>query len=160
MVRGVEDDRESRMGPGREGDTPGEEPEGRPAQEHERRHDPMHHAGDEEEERIIGTAPSAPDIRKLHLMEPSEEAKAHRPSDVDAMGKDKRREVIGESYGPSRRSQLIFFAIVGIVIVVIIGGWSLAVAAFDKGPGDEDTLPAKAPWSQEDAPQEPSVRPQ
>jgi hypothetical protein len=150
MVRTVEEDRESTTGPG---------PEDRdPDEDRETHYEPGH--GREGEDRIIGTAPSAPDIRKLHLMEPSEKAKAHRPSDVDAMGKDKRREVIGESYGPSRRSQLIFFAIVGIVIVVIIGGWSLAVAAFDKGPGDEDTLPAKAPWSQEDAPQEPSVRPQ
>ena len=158
MVRGVEDERDNRFGERREDEGSGDEPETSDVDERSESHEPGH--GREGEDRIIGTAPSAPDIRKLHLMEPSEEAKAHKPSDVDAMGKDKRREVIGESYGPSRRSQLIFFAIVAVAVVVIIGGWSLAVSAFDTGPGDEDTLPQKAAWSKEDAPQEPAVRPQ
>lgn len=93
---------------------------------------------------VRGTAPSAADISKLELMEPSEEAKRHQPSTVDAMGQDKRREVVGHSYGPSKRSQIMFFVAVGAVLVVIIGGWLALVAAFDKPPTDfEDT----APWS-------------
>src|SRR5918994_3139152 len=94
--------------------------------------------------RIRGTAPSAADITKLELMEPSEEAKAHKPSDVDAMGQDKRRQVVGHSYGPSRRSQLLFFVIVGVIVVVVVGGGMAAVAAFDTIP---DKLPDEAPWS-------------
>jgi hypothetical protein len=77
-------------------------------------------------------------------MEPSEEAKAHKPSDVDAMGRDKRREVVGHSYGPSRRSQLMFFVAVGVVFFVLIGGWITLVGIFDQTP---DHFPDKAPWS-------------
>ena len=65
-----------------------------------------------------GTAPSSPDIEELEKFEASEEAKAHEPSDVDAMGQDKRRQVVGHSYGPSRKSQVIFFVVVAAVLVV------------------------------------------
>jgi hypothetical protein len=95
-----------------------------------------------------GTAPSAADIDKLEKFEASEEAKAHKPSDVDAMGQDKRRQVVGHSYGPSRRSQLLFFVIVGVIVVVIVGGGMAAVAAFDTIP---DELPDEAPWSKQAA---------
>ena len=94
--------------------------------------------------RIRGTAPSAADISKLELMEPSEEAKQHTPSDVDAMGQDKRRPVVGHSYGPSRRSQVIFFFAVATVLVVVVGGWLALVSAFDKPP---DSGSGNAPWS-------------
>src|SRR4029079_11869827 len=84
------------------------------------------------EDRVLGAAPSSPDIRKLQLLEPSDEAKAHEPSSVDAMGRDKRRPVVGHSYGPSARTQLMFFVAVGIVLVVVVGGWLSLVALFDK----------------------------
>ena len=45
--------------------------------------------------------PECGDIDELERFEPSEQAKRHKPSDVDAMGQDKRREVVGHSYGPS-----------------------------------------------------------
>jgi hypothetical protein len=77
-------------------------------------------------------------------MEPSEEAKQHEPSKVDAMGQDKRREVVGHSYGPSRRSQIMFFVAVGIVVVVVVGGWLSLVAVFDKAPTHFND---QAPWS-------------
>ena len=79
-------------------------------------------------------------------MEPSAEAKAHVPSDVDAMGSEKRRQVVGHSYGPSRRSQLMFFIAVGVTVVVVVGGWTLLVSIFDQTP---DHFPNKAPWSQQ-----------
>src|SRR5918999_813820 len=60
------------------------------------------------------------------------------------MGQEKRRQVVGHSYGPSRRSQMLFFGIVGAVAVVIIGGWFLLVAAFDQPP---ESYPDKAAWS-------------
>jgi cobalamin biosynthesis Mg chelatase CobN len=75
---------------------------------------------------------------------PLVEHESHQPSHEDAMGQDKRRQVVGHSYGPSRRSQVMFFGIVAVVLVVIIGGWTLAVAAFDTAP---ETYPDKAPWS-------------
>ena len=74
----------------------------------------------------------------------SEKAEAQQPSDVDAMGQDKRRQVVGHSYGPSKRSQVIFFATVAVVVVGVLGGWTLAVAAFDTAP---ESYPDKAPWS-------------
>jgi hypothetical protein len=93
---------------------------------------------------VRGTAPSAADIDKLEKFEPSEDAKRHKPSTVDAMGQDKRREVVGHSYGPSKRSQIMFFVAVGAVLVVIIGGWLALVSAFDNPPTEfEDS----APWS-------------
>jgi hypothetical protein len=91
-----------------------------------------------------GTAPSAADITKLEKFEASDEAKAHEPSAVDAMGEDKRRQVVGHSYGPSKRSQVLFFVLVAVVAVVIIGGWMAAVAAFDTTP---EEFPDRAPWT-------------
>ena len=91
-----------------------------------------------------GTAPSAADITELEKFEASDEAKAHEPSTVDAMGQDKRRQVVGQSYGPSRRSQIMFFVAVAAVAVVIVGGWLVLVGLFDKPPTHfKDT----APWS-------------
>jgi hypothetical protein len=91
-----------------------------------------------------GTAPSAADITKLDKFEASEEAKRHEPSDVDAMGQDKRRQVVGHSYGPSRRSQIMFFVAVATVAVVIVGGWLVLVGLFDKPPTH---FKDSAPWS-------------
>jgi hypothetical protein len=67
------------------------------------------------------------------------------PSDVDAMGRDKRRQVVGHSYGPSRKSQVIFFVAIAALLVIVIGGYALAIAAFDQPP---DSNPDEAPWSQ------------
>jgi hypothetical protein len=92
-----------------------------------------------------GTAPSSANLDKLERFEPSEEAKQHEPSDVDAMGQDKRRAVVGHSYGPTRRSQIIFFVLVGAVAVLLIGGSFAAIKAFDQ---PEDSYADKAPWAQ------------
>jgi len=103
-----------------------------------------------------GTAPSAADIRDLDKMEASDEAKAHEPSDVDAQGVDKRRQVIGHSYGPSKKTQLLFFVAVAAVAAVLIGGYVAAIAAFDQ---PEDTYADEAPWSRTDAQQIPALAP-
>jgi hypothetical protein len=91
-----------------------------------------------------GTAPSAANIEELEKFEASEEAKRHVPSDVDAMGQDKRRQVVGHSYGPSKRSQIMFFAAVATVAVVVVGGWLVLVGLFDKPPTH---FKDSAPWS-------------
>jgi hypothetical protein len=72
------------------------------------------------------------------------EAARHTPSGVDAMGQDKRRQVVGHSYGPSRRSQIMFFVAVGAVVVVIVGGWLALISLFDKPPIHFNDA---APWS-------------
>jgi hypothetical protein len=60
------------------------------------------------------------------------------------MGQDKRRQVVGHSYGPSKRSQIMFFLAVAGVIVVVVGGWLALVSAFDNPP---EQFSPKAPWS-------------
>lgn len=107
------------------------------------------------EARTRGTAPSSADIDKLEKFEASDEAKAHEPSDVDAMGQDKRRAVVGHSYGPSKKSQIAFFAIVGVLVVLLVGGSLAAVSAFDQ---PEDEYPDKAPWAQAGATDDSSPR--
>jgi hypothetical protein len=91
-----------------------------------------------------GTAPSAADIEQLDKFEPSEEAKRHEPSTVDAMGQDKRRQVVGHSYGPSKRSQIMFFIAVAAVAALVVGGWMALVSLFDKPPTH---FKDSAPWS-------------
>jgi hypothetical protein len=73
-------------------------------------------------------------------------------SDVDAMGQDKHRTVIGQRYGASRTKQLAYYgAFVAFVIAAYLG-LQLAVDHFDKAPAhDRD----QAPWSQKNAPDEP-----
>jgi hypothetical protein len=72
------------------------------------------------------------------------------------MGQDKRRQVVGHSYGPSRHSQIIFFVAVAAILVVVIGGYALAIAVFDQPP---DSYPDKSPWSAANAPQNPTRSP-
>jgi hypothetical protein len=60
------------------------------------------------------------------------------------MGQDKRRQVVGHSYGPSRRSQMMFFVAVAAVLVVVVGGWLALVNAFDNPP---ENFSQQAPWS-------------
>jgi hypothetical protein len=104
-----------------------------------------------------GTAPSAPDTRKLHLLTPSKAAQEHEPSTVDAMGKDKRREVIGHAYGPSRKSQLAVLGGFLAVVLILVFGLGAVARNADKTPKSN---PDVAPWSQPDAPQVPAVRPE
>ncbi len=76
----------------------------------------------------------------------------HRGSETDAMGRDKRREVIGERYGASRGRQLLYYGIfIAFLVAVYIGGQA-AVSNFDKAP-KHDTV--QAPWAQRGAPNEP-----
>jgi len=93
-----------------------------------------------------GKTPTAEHIEQLDKIEPSEEAKAHDPSPVDAMGQDKRRPIVGHTSGPSRRSQLLFFGSVVAIAVILIGGWLLAVATLDQPP---DSYPDRAVWSED-----------
>jgi hypothetical protein len=101
-----------------------------------------------------GTAPSAADIKKLEKFEPSEEAKQHEPSGVDAMGQDKRRSVVGNTYGPTRRRQAVFFAIAAGVAVLLVVGAIAAINAFDQ---PEKNYPDEAPWAQAEGADNPPV---
>jgi hypothetical protein len=76
----------------------------------------------------------------------------HQPSDVDAMGQDKHRTVIGQRYGASRGRQLLYYGIFIAFLVFSYIGLSAAVSHFDKKPAHS---PDAAPWSKAGAPQGP-----
>jgi hypothetical protein len=98
------------------------------------------------------TAPSIGAHTKIEHVPPEERLEGHDQSTEDITGRDKRRAVKGESYGPSRTrvlmSFVVFFAIVGVVFV----GLLFLVDQLDQPP---DTVEAKAPWSAEDSSQQP-----
>ena len=106
--------------------------------------------GDDED--FHPTAPSLGPHTEIER-EPVEERLArHEQSDVDAMGKDKRRAVIGQSYGPSVARQATLYGIAVAAIILLAIGFKLLVSSQDKFPSKVE---AKAPWSQQDARQVP-----
>ena len=73
-------------------------------------------------------------------------------SEVDAMGQDKHRTVIGQRYGASRAKQFIYYGAFVAFVVAAYLGLQIAVDHFDKAPAhDKD----QAPWSKPGAPDEP-----
>jgi hypothetical protein len=82
--------------------------------------------------------------------EPAEERLArHDQSEVDAMGKDKRRAVVGESHGPSLGRQLVLYGVFLLVLTGLFVGGLFLVGKLDKGVGKD--VPNTAPWSKQDA---------
>jgi hypothetical protein len=121
-------------------------------------------AGDESVDEDVERAPdgekpaseiTAPSIGPNTVIEkePAEERLAkHEQSDVDAMGLDKRRPVVGERYGASFAKQATVYGVFLVVLVAVLVGGKLAVDELDKGPAQAED---KAPWAQEDATQRP-----
>ena len=73
-------------------------------------------------------------------------------SDVDAMGQDKHRTVIGQQYGASRTKQLAYYGTFVAFVIVAYFGLKIAVDHLDKAPAhDKD----QAPWAQKHAPDVP-----
>lgn len=98
--------------------------------------------------------PTAPSIGPhTHIETPvHHEPEGGGPSQVDAMGKDKRRQVVGGTYSPTRSRIITTFATAIGVIVVLVVGFILLAKQLDKAP---DTNPDQAPWAVSDAPQHP-----
>ncbi len=72
--------------------------------------------------------------------------------DLDAMGHDKRRQVVGKSYGASFAKQAaIYGAFVALVVALAIGA-KILIDHADKAPAHNA---AEAPWAQPGAPQHP-----
>lgn len=69
---------------------------------------------------------------------------------TDAMGLDKYRQVIGKTYGPTKRQQVRVFAIFFACVAVALVGGKLLADQLDKPP---ESNPAVAPWAVPDAPQ-------
>jgi hypothetical protein len=78
--------------------------------------------------------------------EPVEERLArHDQSDVDAMGKDKRRPVVGETYGPTKTRQLGLYGIFLAVVAALVIGGIILIGKLDTPVGKD--VPNSAPWS-------------
>ena len=75
---------------------------------------------------------------------PHEQEDESKFSDVDAMGQEKRRTIIGQGYGPSRGRQLLYYGLfIAFLVAAFIGG-SIAVSELDKAPAKD---PDAAPWA-------------
>ena len=98
------------------------------------------------------TAPSIGPNTTIEREDPETRLARHEQSDLDAMGLDKRREVVGASYGPSFAKQARLYGGVLAVVAVLVIGFIILAGELDKAP---ETNPDKAPWSQADAPQTP-----
>jgi hypothetical protein len=78
---------------------------------------------------------------------PYEESVAAR-SDQDAMGNDKRRQVIGGQYGATVRKRLVIY---GLAIAVIVGAVILSLTVVSNIDNKEIPLEDTAPWTAADA---------
>jgi hypothetical protein len=82
--------------------------------------------------------------------EPVEERLArHEQSESDAMGKDKRRAVVGRRHGPSKTRQLALYGAFLLVLVALFVGGLFLVGTLDTGVGKD--VPNTAPWAKQDA---------
>ena len=81
--------------------------------------------------------------------EPVEERLArHDQSEVDAMGLDKRRAVVGEKVGPSKTRQLVvYLGFLAVMVALVVGGL-LLVKNLDTSVGKD--VPKSAPWAKSD----------
>ncbi|MGI8461422.1 MAG: hypothetical protein ACR2OC_07280 [Solirubrobacterales bacterium] len=106
--------------------------------------------GDGSEENIV--APSIGPNTKIDLKPPGERLDHDKISDKDAMGRDKRREVVGGSYGPSRTRVFATFATFFAVVAALGVGFYFLAKELDQPPAEQAD---EAPWAQVDAPQAP-----
>jgi hypothetical protein len=103
------------------------------------------------------TAPSVGPNTIIEREPPEERLARHEPSDVDAIGLDKRREVVGQSYGPSAGRQLTMYGIFLAVVAALVIGGKLLADELDQPP---DEVKDEAVWTGNDiAPAPIDVRP-
>ena len=112
-------------------------------------------ASDGEKETVDISETTAPSIGPKTVIErepPEQRLAKHQPSDVDAMGLDKRREVVGQSYGPSTGRQLTMYGVGLAVLAALVIGGKLLADELDQPP---DEIKAEAPWTGNDEPPAP-----
>jgi len=108
-------------------------------------------AGDTKTENISGTtAPSIGPNTVIEREDPHERLARHEQSDVDAMGLDKRREVVGGNYGASAAKQVTLYGGVLVILAILVVGFILLAGQLDKSPAEFED---KAPWSNPNAEQ-------
>jgi hypothetical protein len=107
---------------------------------------------DGEEDISETTAPSVGPNTVIERDPPDVRLARHEQSSTDAMGLDKRREVVGGSYGPSFAKQATLYGGALLITVILVFGFILLAGELDKAP---ENNPDEAPWSSPEAPQEP-----
>jgi hypothetical protein len=98
------------------------------------------------------TAPSVGPHTTFDKEPPEERLDHDKISDTDAMGKDKRREVVGGTYGPTKTRVFATFAAFFLVVGALTAGFYFLAKELDQPPSEN---PDVAPWSEPDAPQQP-----
>lgn len=98
-----------------------------------------------------GSEPKAP-AKKRPKPAAKQRPEQRTRSDVDAMGQEKHREVVGKQYGLSRGRQFLYYGIALAFVVAAYIGLRAAAHELDKAPAHD---PDQAPWSQPGAPQGP-----
>ena len=97
-----------------------------------------------------------PDAEESEAYEGEGEAddggREHPGSRVDALGHEKRRQVVGKTYGPTRRRQLAYYGAFLAFLVVVYIVASIAISQLDKPPAHQA---AAAPWAKPGAPKAP-----
>jgi hypothetical protein len=121
----------------------------------------------EETEEYSETTAQQPPAERTEISEPPPrdvEAQSEPPRDTsgpaddqanrtDAMGLDKRRQVVGQSYGPSVAKQATLYGLFLVVLVALVIGGKLLTDELDQPPEKQEDV---APWSAPDAPQIPT----
>jgi hypothetical protein len=90
------------------------------------------------------TAPSVGPNTTFEKDDSEERLARHEQSDVDAMGLDKRRAVIGGSYSPSVGRQVTMYAIFIVTVAAGAVGLKLLADDLDKPPAH---IQDQAPWT-------------
>lgn len=90
------------------------------------------------------TAPSIGPDTVIEKEDPEQRLARHDQSDVDAMGLDKRRAVIGGQFGASPARQATIYGIFIAVIAALVIGGLMLVDSIDQPPAEN---PDAAPWA-------------
>lgn len=90
------------------------------------------------------TAPSLGPNTVIERESVEERLARHEQSEVDAMGKDKRRSVVGRRHGPSKTRQFALYGVSLAVVVALAVGAFILIGSFDKSVGKD--VPCSAPW--------------
>ena len=112
-------------------------------------------ASSDDEDKNDAGEPAAPSIgakTEIEHVPPQERLAGVEHSSVDAMGLDKRREVMGETYGPTRQRVILSFVIFLAIVAALFIGLLFLVNQLDQPP---DSNPDQAPWSAPDVQQAP-----
>ena len=90
------------------------------------------------------TAPSIGPNTVIEKHDPKERLARHDQSDQDAMGLEKRRQVVGGRYSASLTRQIITYAIVVAVVIGAAFGLKVLADDLDKPP---EKVADEAPWT-------------